>query len=80
MESYIVRIYRRDPENADSAVGTIEFVEHQVSRPFHSLETLRSMMRAPAAAVARSSDSRLESAAEVTGPPTRSPITERCDH
>jgi len=44
MENYIVRIYRRDPDDSDSVTGMLESVEQETRRPFHSLDALRSML------------------------------------
>jgi hypothetical protein len=44
MENYIVRIYRRDPDDSDSVTGMLESVEQETRRPFHTLDALRSML------------------------------------
>ena len=49
MENYIVRIYGRDPDDADRVTGILESVEQETHRPFHSLDALRSMLDAGAA-------------------------------
>jgi hypothetical protein len=48
MENYIVRIYDRDPDDAERVTGVLESVEQQTGRPFHSIGALRSMLSAPA--------------------------------
>lgn len=50
MENFIVRIHRRDPDDSDRVTGILESVEQETHRLFHSLDDLRSMLDAPAAA------------------------------
>jgi len=40
MDSYIVRMYRRDADNPESLVGLVETVGEEVKRPFHSVGEL----------------------------------------
>lgn len=40
MESYIVRVYRRDDQRLDEVVGMVEMVGWNGRRPFHSLSEL----------------------------------------
>ena len=56
MENYIVRIYGRDPGDSDRVTGMLESVEQETRRPFHSLDALRSMLDAPAAAERQNTD------------------------
>ncbi len=58
MENYIVRIYGRDPGDSDRVTGMLESVEQETRRPFHSLDALRSMLDAPAAAEPQDADPR----------------------
>lgn len=36
MDSYIIRMYRRDAENPENLVGLVETVGEEAKRPFHS--------------------------------------------
>lgn len=40
MENYIVRIYRRNSDDPEGVVGTVECVESQIQRPFSSMHSL----------------------------------------
>jgi len=40
MDSYIVRMYRRDADNPESLVGLVETVGEEAKRPFHSVSEL----------------------------------------
>lgn len=40
MESYIVRLYRRDVENPECLVGLVETVGENEARPFHTVSEL----------------------------------------
>lgn len=40
MESYIVRLYRRDVENPECLVGLVETVGENETRPFHTISEL----------------------------------------
>ncbi|MDD2732815.1 MAG: hypothetical protein PHF56_02650 [Desulfuromonadaceae bacterium] len=40
MESYIVRIYRRDPKDSRKIAGQVEIIEEEVKRTFGSREEL----------------------------------------
>ncbi len=40
MEDYIIRIYRRDPENPDCLVGVVEEVGKTKHQAFHSCKGL----------------------------------------
>lgn len=40
MESYIVRIYRRDPKDSQKITGQVEMVENEVKKTFGSREEL----------------------------------------
>jgi hypothetical protein len=40
MDSYIVRMYRRDADNPENLVGLVETVGEDVKRPFHSVGEL----------------------------------------
>jgi len=44
MENYIVRIYDRDPNDARSVTGVVESVEKQTCRPFHSMDSLETLL------------------------------------
>lgn len=48
MENFIIRIYRRDENNPDDVVGTLESVEIQQQWPFHNFSTLFQMLSDPA--------------------------------
>jgi len=43
-EGYIVRIYRRDPENPERVTGTLECAGSQESRVFHSAAELLQLL------------------------------------
>lgn len=45
MESYIVRIYRRDKNNPNGLVGIVEETSLGGKRPFHDLEELGRILR-----------------------------------
>ena len=47
MDSYIVRIYRRDPKNPKKTVGVVERAEGEGKRAFHDLEELMSVLALP---------------------------------
>lgn len=40
MDSYIVRMYRRDAENPENLIGLVETVGEEVKRPFHNASEL----------------------------------------
>ncbi len=40
MDSYIVRMYRRDADNPENLVGLVETVGEEAKRPFHSVGEL----------------------------------------
>lgn len=40
VENYIVRIYRRNADDPECVVGTVECVESQIQRPFSSMHAL----------------------------------------
>lgn len=44
MENYIVRVYRRDDQNPDKVIGTVERVEKEDRQPFHSLSELSKIL------------------------------------
>lgn len=43
-ESYIIRVYRREEEDAKSLVGTIEIVETQEKRSFRDFNELKDIL------------------------------------
>ncbi len=45
MESYIVRIYRRDPKDAAKIVGQVEVVEDEVKRMFGNRKELWEILK-----------------------------------
>ncbi len=45
MESYIVRIYRRDKNNPNGLVGIVEETSLGGKKPFHCLEELGRILR-----------------------------------
>jgi len=47
MESYIVRLYRRDTTNPGNLVGLIEPVGLDKTRPFHTVNHLVAILSAP---------------------------------
>ena len=53
MESYIVRIYRR--EVGDAIAGVVEEALSRRTKPFHSLAELTELLRRPPRALRRSS-------------------------
>ncbi len=44
MESYILRIYRRDKNEPNNIIGTIEDVDVGGTRPFHNAEDIASIL------------------------------------
>ena len=44
MESYIVRIYRRDDNNANSIVGMVEMVGKKKNRAFKNFDELKKVL------------------------------------
>ncbi len=40
MESYIIRIYRRDEQNPHNIIGLVEDVGLEAKTPFHNIEEL----------------------------------------
>jgi hypothetical protein len=47
MQCYIVRIYRREPDDPEALVGIAEEVETRSSRPFTSFSELRTILNFP---------------------------------
>lgn len=47
MDSYIVRLYRRDVDNPEYLVGLVETVGESEARPFHSVRELVAILSAP---------------------------------
>jgi hypothetical protein len=47
MDSYIVRLYRRDAENPENMVGLVETVGEDEKRPFHTVSELVAILSAP---------------------------------
>lgn len=47
MESYIVRLYRRDAEQAGNLVGLVETVGQEQQRPFHTADELVAILSEP---------------------------------
>ncbi len=43
-DTYIVRVYRRDPENQNSLVGMVEIVDKEKKQPFRNYDELRHIM------------------------------------
>lgn len=44
MDSYVVRIYRRDRDNPHNLVGLVEIVADQEERPFGNFEELQNIL------------------------------------
>lgn len=44
VENYIVRIYRREANDPDRVVGTVECVETRSHKPFHGLDALGDLL------------------------------------
>ncbi len=44
-ESYIIRVYRREEENARDFVGMVEIVETQEKKPFNNFDELREILK-----------------------------------
>lgn len=44
MDTYIIRVYRRNPEDLRELVGMVEVVENQKKQPFRSYEELWGIM------------------------------------
>ncbi len=62
-ESYVVRIYRRDPRNPTHVTGLVECADPELNRMFHSVSELLELLaldrrrrRAPPALDRRRSD------------------------
>jgi hypothetical protein len=47
MESYIVRLYRRDADQPGNLVGLVETVGQNEQRPFHNAEELVAILSEP---------------------------------
>lgn len=47
MDSYIVRMYRRDAENPENLVGLVETVGEDGKRPFHTASELVAILSEP---------------------------------
>ena len=47
MESYIVRLYRRDAESPENLVGMVETVGDDEKRPFHTASELVAILLEP---------------------------------
>ena len=44
MDSYIVRMYRRDADNPENLVGLVETVGEEAKRPFHNFGELMAIL------------------------------------
>lgn len=44
MESYIVRVYRREAEDAKNLIGLVEIVETQEKKAFNNFDELRHIL------------------------------------
>jgi hypothetical protein len=44
MQTYIVRVYRAHPTDADSVSGIIEYIESGHKEPFHGINELESLL------------------------------------
>lgn len=47
MDSYIVRMYRRDADDPENLVGLVETVGEDVKRPFHTVRELVAILSEP---------------------------------
>jgi len=47
MDSYLIRIYRREKDNPDAIVGTIEEIGVQKIQPFKNLSDLSKIIAVP---------------------------------
>ena len=47
MDSYIVRLYRRDTENPENLVGLVETVGAEEKRSFHTVNELMAILSEP---------------------------------
>jgi hypothetical protein len=47
MDSYIVRLYRRDTENSENLVGLVETVGEEAKRSFHTADELVAILSEP---------------------------------
>lgn len=47
MDSYIVRLYRRDNENPENLVGLVETVGAEEKRSFHTVKELMAILSEP---------------------------------
>jgi hypothetical protein len=44
VENYIVRIYRRETDDPNGVIGTVECVETRTNKPFHGLRRLGDLL------------------------------------
>jgi len=51
MDSYIVRLYRRDVHNPENLVGLVETVGEADQRPFHTMSELMAILSEPHSSV-----------------------------
>ncbi len=47
MDSYVIRIYRRDGNDPEKIAGIVEFVEQDETKPFASHAELREILNLP---------------------------------
>jgi hypothetical protein len=66
VENYIVRIYRREADDPDKVVGTVERAETQEKKPFHGLPALSRMLSSPDAQGSGDGNRRLDSLADTS--------------
>ena len=53
MENYIVRIYRRDPNDTEKVKGSLESIENETQQPFESWRDLRAALASAGGDVVR---------------------------
>ena len=47
MESYVVRVYRRDAKDSEKLAGVVELTDREEEKPFVSFAELRKILSSP---------------------------------
>lgn len=56
MESYVVRVYRRDAKDSEKLAGLVELTDREEEKPFVSFAELRKILISPGKNAKRSSE------------------------
>jgi hypothetical protein len=56
MESYVVRVYRRDEKNSENLAGLVELIDRKEEKPFVSFAELWMILSSPGKNAERSSE------------------------